>query len=127
MRIVPSAPDVEPRGINRELDSSEVSSAVLRFAQSLGFVRSGIAELYPYSQQEERLEKFLAQGRGADLQYLSLRGENGRLLRADPLAVFPEALAVICVALPYQAPQITALRRSRHEGPVAVDFDEQNT
>ncbi len=126
VRVAPFADKFEPQKINRELDSNEVSSAVLRCAQSLGFVRSGIAELHPYSEQEERLENFLAEGRGADLHYLSLRDDQGRLLRADPLAVFPEALSVICVALPYQAPQLTSLRRSRNEGPVAVVSTTQN-
>lgn len=104
------------------LDLGEISATLIMRAQKLGFVRAGIASLEPYDEQEARLEGFLADGHGADLAYLSVRDASGRLLRADPTAVFAGARSVIVVALAYQAPAITSLRRSRSGDAIELNF-----
>lgn len=85
-------------------------------ALALGFVRAGVASVEAFPHQEQRLENFVKHGHHGGLHYLDARSEEGRLLRADPHFVFPEARSAICVALAYPAPLAPGSTPSHGEG-----------
>jgi len=80
-----------------------------------GFVLASVLDLELAQNQiiphVERYDRWIDEGNAGAMQYL----ERGRDRRADPRAVMPEALSVLCVALPY--PKHAGGASSSEQGP----------
>lgn len=68
-------------------------------ALSLGFARVGLASCRPFEEEQERMDTWFGQGRGALLPYLDQAG----LL--DPRTVFQEARSALVGFFPYARPE----------------------
>jgi epoxyqueuosine reductase len=77
----------------------------LALASDLGFVRAGVASVLPFSSQQARLDEYIGRGYSGEMAYLAERDALGRPLRAEPQLILPEARSILCVALPYEAPE----------------------
>jgi len=69
-----------------------LAAELQRLGPELGFARIGVAPAHSLTEAATRLERWLADGLGAGLDYMS--GE-----RSDPRALLPEARSVVVVAL----------------------------
>jgi epoxyqueuosine reductase len=93
-------------------DPNQLAVELASRARALGFARVGFAAIERFSAGAGRLERWLAAGHGAEMDYL-----KGGSDRADAQALLPGARSIIAVALPYsRAADLLPLRRAQH-GP----------
>ena len=77
-------------------DYAELAQAVKDWGQSLGFQQVGITDT-DLSSHDQHLQTWLANGYGADMNYMSRHGEK----RSKPEALIPGTIRIISVRMDY--------------------------
>ncbi|HEX9619202.1 MAG TPA: tRNA epoxyqueuosine(34) reductase QueG [Polyangiaceae bacterium] len=96
----------EPARAARESPSSdEIATRIRAAALELGFVEAGFTSLGPYREAREALMRWVEAEYAGTMDYL----RNPE--RADPKRLFPDALTLVSLALPYPGSGIAALRK----------------
>lgn len=82
------------------LTRTEISYAIKRQAYAEGFHKVGIVKAEPLNEEGRLLEKWLARGYQATMQWMLREPAK----RANPLEIFPEAKSIVVVAQNYYTP-----------------------
>jgi epoxyqueuosine reductase len=91
--------------------SSSLKQSILHEARRLGFILAGVTTPDPPAHLTA-FEAWLAQGRHANMHYLS--DERARARRADPRTILPRCKSILILAVPYDSPAAAASASKPH-------------
>jgi len=92
------APDIDDKPADREAVS--FARSIKEQALAVGFSKVGIVRAEPLTEEARHLEEWLGRGYHGNMQWMNRNVEK----RENPIALFPDALSVIVVALNYYTP-----------------------
>jgi epoxyqueuosine reductase len=79
----------------------KAAQAIAAVAEEQGFILTGFAPLHALDERREFFDRWLVEGRAADMAWLAREPER----RLNPLVLDPRLRSVVCLAYPYAPPR----------------------